>query len=357
MSQLPFSNPGFENGMTDWEPEPVDPAFGDWSVTSDPSKVRSGAHALLYRGYTATSASTAAVAYIVHAQKFGPPEQRDAFKLTCHARITRPDEGALGTARFYVRFFDADDGRLGDVGGYGITIAGSELDTGWREVVIPQPFPAGAVKGQVFFYAMAAAGVEIMFDDFDWNAHAPGAFVPPTSPPQNPGGQSPTPAPENKMGGANSGSVKREVTPPRIPRPGEPIAGPGGQVTRSWRNYLASLAGAGDVSGMWSAIRDIRSQIGGSGGFPADTRVYGDASVASFGTLSDGVVVFNLVNDEAAPAPRSYYGTDADGTRGFHAIPEPPASGFLPMTTGEIVGGQPVFLYGPDGRLIYGPVS
>lgn len=140
---------------------------------------------------------------------------------------------------------------------------------------------------------------------------------------------------------------------PKLPRPDEPAVDGRGAITRPWRNYLASLAAGGDLAGVWEAIREIRAQLGQGGGLPADTNVQGALSVQSDGLLSNGLVRITLINDEVAPAPRSYYGTGADGARGYHALP----ASFLPMTTGEIVGGQPVLVYGPDGRLIYGPVT
>jgi hypothetical protein len=30
---------------------------------------------------------------------------------------------------------------------------------------------------------------------------------------------------------------------------------------------------------------------------------------------------------------------------------------YMPLVTGEISGGQPIFVYGPDGSIIYGPVT
>lgn len=114
---------------------------------------------------------------------------------------------------------------------------------------------------------------------------------------------------------------------PKLPRPTEPIAGPGGLITRSWRDYLSSLAVGGDLTGLWAAIEEIRAEIGQGGGIPSDARVYGELSIESFGLLADGLVRLTLVNDQIAPAPGSYYGTNADGARGFHALPAPPAGG------------------------------
>lgn len=145
------------------------------------------------------------------------------------------------------------------------------------------------------------------------------------------------------------------------PKPSEPFLDARGLVTRPWFNYLSALTPDEASAEIGAQITTLAQRVstleGEGGGLPRSTRAYGQFSVQSNGTLSDGVVVFNLVNDESAPAPRSYYGTDDGGTRGYHPMPEPPASGFLPMTTGEIASGQPVFLYGPDGRLIYGPAT
>lgn len=142
------------------------------------------------------------------------------------------------------------------------------------------------------------------------------------------------------------------------PKPSEPFLDARGLVTRPWFNYLSALTpseASAEIELQLQAL-DLRVSAleGEGGGLSQSTRAYGQFSVQSNGTLSDGVVVFNLVNDQATPAPRSYYGTDVDGARGYHPLPN---GGFLPMTTGEIASGQPVFLYGPDGRLIYGPVT
>ena len=142
------------------------------------------------------------------------------------------------------------------------------------------------------------------------------------------------------------------------PKPSEPFLDARGLVTRPWFNYLSALTPDEASAEIGAQITTLAQRVstleGEGGGLSRSTRAYGQFSVQSNGTLSDGVVVFNLVNDESAPAPRSYYGTDDDGVCGYHPLPN---GGFLPMTTGEIVDGQPVFLYGPDGRLIYGPVT
>lgn len=143
----------------------------------------------------------------------------------------------------------------------------------------------------------------------------------------------------------------------RIPASENPIADRSGRVTTPWRQFFEDLAAAGSVAELLEAVRDLAARVRelDAGNFlPASTSIQGPGSVQVDGVLSNGVVLLGLVGDDPAPAPRHYYGTGVTGERGYHPLP---SGGYLPMTTGEIVDGQPVFLHGPDGRLIYGPVS
>lgn len=166
-------------------------------------------------------------------------------------------------------------------------------------------------------------------------------------------------------------------------------------------------------------LRAEVAAISTSGFLPVTTAVGGRNSVRVTGTLSGGIVLVQLQGDVGSPGPTRYYGTDAAGDRGYHdhalatlsdvdVVTVPPfegdslvhdgtewvpralalddladvdapspsvgdalifngtdwepgqvsaAGGLLPLTTGEIAGDQPVFVYGPDGRLIYAPVN
>lgn len=53
---------------------------------------------------------------------------------------------------------------------------------------------------------------------------------------------------------------------------------------------------------------------------PKTTRVEGANSIYTQGTLEGGYVSIELENDEFAPLPTSYYGTDALGGKGWHAV-------------------------------------
>jgi len=105
-----------------------------------------------------------------------------------------------------------------------------------------------------------------------------------------------------------------------IPKPSEPIAGPGGTITRPWRNYLSQLGGARSLEEIWAALREIRQQLAdaGAGSFlTRDTALLGVNSVQTLGQLSDGQVRIQLRGDTPAPAARTFYGANADGALGF----------------------------------------
>lgn len=142
-----------------------------------------------------------------------------------------------------------------------------------------------------------------------------------------------------------------------MPKPGERISDPQGRITPTWRNWLRTLSAADSLSDVWTAIQEIRQQLasqGVSSFLPFGTVVQGINSVTQYGTLDSGRVQLLLDGDEEAPAASHYYGTDAQGVRGYHVLP---TSGVLPVVTGEIDNGQPVFVYADDGSLIYTEIA
>lgn len=109
----------------------------------------------------------------------------------------------------------------------------------------------------------------------------------------------------------------------RFPKPTEPIAGAGGLITRSWRDYLASLSAQTVSAELFAAIAALNQRIDGlSDGdwLSDDTLAYGQYSVQSLGTLKDGTVIFQLQGDVGEPGPSFYYGTDALGVKGWHVL-------------------------------------
>lgn len=185
----------------------------------------------------------------------------------------------------------------------------------------------------------------------------------------------------------------------RLPQPNAPFVQSNGAPTVEWYNWLRSFENLFEASdaGLQAQITAIAYALGSPDGtvgnippfnedfLPKTTVVRGENSVASFGSLANGLVVFTLLNDAGSPGNSYYYGTDNGGVKGWHLrdlatladvdFTLPPASGdalvyngvswvpggvntdsMLPIVTGEIVSGQPVFVIGPNGSLIYGPV-
>lgn len=148
----------------------------------------------------------------------------------------------------------------------------------------------------------------------------------------------------------------------RLPRYGQAFLLPNGSIAPVWYDYLRTLDASEltrqieqQVAANTAAIKAL--QDAGFGDYlPASAYVLGINSVETFGDLKDGTRVL-LRGDVAAPDPSHYYGTDADGVRGFHPLPEPPPSGVLPVVTGEIDNDQPVFVYADDGSLIYSEIA
>lgn len=118
-----------------------------------------------------------------------------------------------------------------------------------------------------------------------------------------------------------------------MPKYGEPAVDAQGRITPTWRDYFRRFSGASSLADVWAAIADIRQQLAqqGAGSFlPRSANVIGTSSVQTFGTLADGIVRVQLQGDEETPAASRYYGTDADGERGYHELPSGGVPYFVP---------------------------
>jgi hypothetical protein len=129
--------------------------------------------------------------------------------------------------------------------------------------------------------------------------------------------------------------------------------GNAGTATREFYNFLLQLATLTSNAELQAEIEAIlvRLEALEQG---SDFTIQGNLSVAVTGQPSNGLVALALRNDVAVPGSSFYYGTNSFGVKGWYAIPA--GGGVLPIVTGEIVSGQPVFVIGPDGSLVYGPV-
>lgn len=103
---------------------------------------------------------------------------------------------------------------------------------------------------------------------------------------------------------------------PILPRPQAPLIGPGPLPAREWYDFFSALLTyVGDASDLAPVIQDILARLAAleDDGFT----LQGPQSVRVVGSPSDGLVQVTLRNDQATPAAASYYGTDADGTKGW----------------------------------------
>lgn len=124
----------------------------------------------------------------------------------------------------------------------------------------------------------------------------------------------------------------------QLPKIGERVieidARRAGCLTPAFYRFLLDLyeaqAGGADVQ---AQIRAIALALGSPDGtvanipdlsfdsfLPKTARVEGNNSIFSQGTLAGGIVSLELENDEFAPLPTSYYGTDALGGKGWHTV-------------------------------------
>lgn len=118
-----------------------------------------------------------------------------------------------------------------------------------------------------------------------------------------------------------------------IPNDAQAIAGPGGTVTTPWRQFLDALArgqaaGESGDAALAADIRAIALALGSPDGsvenIPPQTHdpglIIGQGSIKTAGTLANGKVWIQLEGDTSDPGATYYYGTNADGTKGWHAV-------------------------------------
>lgn len=138
-----------------------------------------------------------------------------------------------------------------------------------------------------------------------------------------------------------------------IPKPTEPLI-LRGQINPIWWQYWQNIGALpDDGASVQPQLDEINRRIAeiADGMFPT---VSGPGSVQVLGTAEDGMLILQLLGDQQLLDPDRYYGTDATGQRGFHPLP---TSGVLPVVTGEIVNGQPVFVYADDGSLVHTEIA
>jgi len=144
-----------------------------------------------------------------------------------------------------------------------------------------------------------------------------------------------------------------------MPKPTADFLDRNGHVAREWRNYLFNLPADEVAAELQDQINALGRRISDIASGTAQNNLIGQGSIRVFGDLSQDNATAQLDGDENAPAASHFYGTDEDGRRGFHALPDPPPAtgGILPIVTGDINNDQPVFVYADNGSLIYSEVA
>lgn len=108
-----------------------------------------------------------------------------------------------------------------------------------------------------------------------------------------------------------------------VPRPNLPFLDQYGNVNQEWYDYLAQLLGSDNNTDFQRQIDYLAAQIKALQDAQSTAGVIqGLGSILVTGSLADGIARVQLQNDDAAPGATYYYGTDADGNKGFFPIPE-----------------------------------
>ncbi|QWF19310.1 hypothetical protein [Lysobacter capsici] len=125
-----------------------------------------------------------------------------------------------------------------------------------------------------------------------------------------------------------------------VPKSSERLVQPNGTPTFAWYRVLGRIADLVSLDDVRAFFRALLVKLGSPDGtleklppiavgsfLPTSTQVSASYSIDANGTLAGGVVALTLVNDEFEPLPTHYYGTGADGLRGYQAVADALAAG------------------------------
>ena len=128
------------------------------------------------------------------------------------------------------------------------------------------------------------------------------------------------------------------ASPADVPRVAEPIAGPGGFVTRAWVDFFLKLASAQssqDLAALYAALAARVAKL--EDGEALSFKILGQESISVLGVPQPGgAVIITLQNDTTTPGNTMYYGTGPTGAKGWFAVSSAitVASGQLTKTVG-----------------------
>lgn len=90
---------------------------------------------------------------------------------------------------------------------------------------------------------------------------------------------------------------------------------------------LKSGATIPQIEAKLAELQALIDSIPTSGFLPNTTNVFGQNSIATFGTLANGIVLVQLQGDAPSPYPLQFYGVDSDRVRGWQWIHDALAAG------------------------------
>lgn len=107
-----------------------------------------------------------------------------------------------------------------------------------------------------------------------------------------------------------------------LPRAGSSF-NQGGPPLPEWRRFFESLASLTDDASLQASLNALAARVAAleEEGSTDIGSVFGRDSIVQIGTLQGGNVYVSLQGDVNAPGNSYYYGTDAAGTKGWHALP------------------------------------
>ena len=153
------------------------------------------------------------------------------------------------------------------------------------------------------------------------------------------------------------------INPGLLPNDSAPISDSRGLAMQEWRDFfllLASQTENDEFAAELNALAERVAALEASGGDLA--MLIPGTGISINGLLTDPFVVIALdafLSDlrdvsDATPADGDRLTWDA-ALGEWKPAADSPSS--LPIVTGEILSGQPVFVIGPDGSLVFGPVA
>lgn len=103
-----------------------------------------------------------------------------------------------------------------------------------------------------------------------------------------------------------------------LPLASQPLIVQGGLTSREFYRFFQQLqTSIGSDANLGAAVAALQTQVNA---LESSFNIRGPLSVSVTGSPSSGVIVLSLINDNSAPSPTSFYGTDNAGSKGWQPM-------------------------------------